>query len=164
MKLSLCMLFPSLAAGFAVRSSGAGIAFPHSKDPASFGTENPFILIARVQVKPGKVDEYLEIAGRTDEGVQNSEPGMLHHTFDADPDDDHAFTWSEVYSDDSALGAHLANPVVGKYLEDHADVCEAFSVEIYGTLGDETVAAVAGLPFPVKVFKTKLGYSRIKPE
>ena len=75
MKLSLCMLFPSLAAGFAVRSSGAGIAFPHSKDPASFGTENPFILIARVQVKPGKVDEYLEIAGRTDEGVQNSELG-----------------------------------------------------------------------------------------
>ena len=54
-------------------SKPSGVAFPHSKDPASFGAENPFILIARVQVKPGKVEEYLEIAGRTYEGVQDSE-------------------------------------------------------------------------------------------
>ena len=72
----------------------ASLSVPHTNDPAAFGASTPFILIARVQVKPGKVKEYLAIADQTDLGVSDSEPGMLHHTFDVSEDDDHAYTWS----------------------------------------------------------------------
>ena len=49
-------------------------------------------------VKADKVDEYLKLAEETDTAVMNSEPGMLHHTFDVDPDTRNSFVWSEVYS------------------------------------------------------------------
>ena len=52
----------------------------------SFGAETPFILLARIQVKPDKVQEYLLLAAKTDKAVEDSEPGMLHHTFDQDPE------------------------------------------------------------------------------
>ena len=32
--------------------------------------DNPFLLIARIQVKPGKVNEYLEIADTVDNGYR----------------------------------------------------------------------------------------------
>ena len=51
----------------------------------SFGAETPFILLARIQVKPDKVQEYLLLAAKTDKAVEDSEPGMIHHTFDQDP-------------------------------------------------------------------------------
>ena len=36
-------------------------------------TENkPFVLIARIHVKPGNVDQYLEIAAEVDTEVENS--------------------------------------------------------------------------------------------
>ena len=40
---------------------------------------------------------------------------MLHHTFDQDPDDPLRFVWSEVYKNDDALLAHLANPASVSY-------------------------------------------------
>ena len=46
----------------------------------SFGAETPFILLARIQVKPDKVQEYLLLAAKTDKAVEDSEPGMIHHT------------------------------------------------------------------------------------
>ena len=57
----------------------------------SFGAETPFILLARIQVKPDKVQEYLLLAAKTDKAVEDSEPGMLHHTFDQDPENPHCF-------------------------------------------------------------------------
>ena len=48
---------------------------------------NPFILIARIRVKEGKVEEYLKIAKEADDAVNASEPDMLIHTFDQDPTD-----------------------------------------------------------------------------
>ena len=44
--------------------------------------EDPFVLIARVRVKEGMVDQYLEIADEADKAVEASEPGMLFHNFD----------------------------------------------------------------------------------
>ena len=45
-------------------------------------TENkPFVLIARIHVKLGNVDQYLEIVAKVDEEVESSEPGMLFHNF-----------------------------------------------------------------------------------
>ena len=44
---------------------------------ASFDKSTPFMLLARIHVKPGCVDQYLELARVTDEAVQTSEPGMF---------------------------------------------------------------------------------------
>tara|TARA_B100000614_G_scaffold148954_1_gene132188 strand:- start:331 stop:630 length:300 start_codon:yes stop_codon:yes gene_type:complete len=62
----------------------------------SFAAETPFILLARIQVKPDEVQEYFLLAPKTDKAVEYSEPGMLHHSFDQDPDNPHRFVWSEV--------------------------------------------------------------------
>ena len=54
---------------------------------SSFGSDTPFMLLAKLKVKEDKVAEYLEIADKTDKAVEADEPGMLHHTFDQDLDD-----------------------------------------------------------------------------
>ena len=82
---------------------------------------------------------------------------MLHHTFDQDPDDPLRFVWSEVYKNDDALLAHLANPALGVYLEAHAELGTDLSVEFYGTVGDKVIEAMNGTGVPYKIFKTKLG-------
>ena len=58
-------------------------------------SQNPFVLLARITVKKGCVEDYLRIAAAADVAVEKSEPGMLLHSFDADPDDDHKFVWTE---------------------------------------------------------------------
>ncbi len=128
---------------------------------AKFDSSTPFILIARIQVKPGKVAEYLELATKTDAAVEASEPGMLHHTFDQDPEDPLCFTWSEVYKNDDAFLAHLANPSVGEYLQGHAELGDGFTVEVYGTVGEKCKEAMNATALPLKFFESKCGYSRV---
>ena len=48
------------------------------------------MLLAKLKVKEDKVAEYLEIADKTDKAVEADEPGMLHHTFDQDPENSHS--------------------------------------------------------------------------
>ena len=60
---------------------------------SSFDKSTPFMLLARIRVKPGCAEQYLELARITDEAVEASEPGMIHHIFDQDPDDPQAFAW-----------------------------------------------------------------------
>lgn len=127
--------------------------------------DKPFILIARVRVMPGKVEDYLKIAELVDAEVEKTEPGMLFHNFDADPTDPSQFTWTELYKDDVSLINHLNNPPVQDYLAKHLELAESLEVEIYGTLDDETAEYLnaawgdAGIPF--KYFKsTKVGYIR----
>ena len=123
--------------------------------------QTSFVLIARVHVKPGRVDDYLEIAATVDAEVEKSEHGMLFHNFDADPSDPYAFTWTEVYRNDAALIAHQENPPVGAYLEAHAELGDGFEVEIFGRLADETIAAVNGLGIPWKHYvTTRVGFVR----
>ena len=50
-------------------------------------SENPFVLLARITVKEGMVDEYLKIAEEVDKAVEKTEEGMLFHSFYRDPDD-----------------------------------------------------------------------------
>jgi len=127
-----------------------------------FGSDTPFMLLAKLKVKEDKVSEYLEIADKTDKAVQAEKPGMPHHAFDQDPDDSLRFVWSEVYkNDDAFLLAHLANPALGVYLEAHAELGTDFSVEFYGTVGDKVIEAMQRTGVPYKIFKTKLGYSRV---
>ena len=128
---------------------------------AKFGSSTPFILIARIKVKPGKVAEYLQLATKTDAAVEASEQGMLHHTFDQDPENPLCFVWSEVYKNDDAFLAHLANPSVGEYLQGHAELGDDFTVEVYGTVGEECKEAMIATGLPIKIFESKCGYSRV---
>ncbi len=122
---------------------------------------NPFILIARIRVKEGKVDEYIKIAKEADDAVNASEPDMLIHTFDQDPSDPLEFTWSEVYRTSEAMIHHINNPPVQDYVKKHQEIADKFEIEVYGNITDETIKAIEGLNVPFKYFKTtKVGYIR----
>ena len=121
----------------------------------------PFVLIARIHVKPGNVEKYLEIAAKVDAEVANSEPGMLLYNFDADPSDPLSFTWTEVYKNDDALITHINNPPVQRYVEQHAELGDGFEIEIYGKPKKETIQAVKELGMSFKHFvTTDVGYVR----
>ena len=127
---------------------------------AAFDQSTPFMLLARINVKPGCIDQYLELARITDAAVQSSEPGMLHHTFDQDPENPQAFVWSEVYANDDAFAAHVANPPVQEYLRKHAELGDGFSIEVYGTVGDDCKKLMESFGLPLQIYVSKLGYSR----
>ena len=127
--------------------------------------ETPFVLIARLKVKHGKVEEYFKIAKEADDAVEKTEPGMLFHNFDADPTDELKFTWTEIYKNDAALIFHIKNPPVGKYVEKHFELADSFEIEIYGKLASETIEflsdAWGSANIPFKHFKTtNVGYYR----
>jgi hypothetical protein len=92
--------------------------------------------------------------------VKQKEPGMLHHTFDQDPNDLLSFTWSEVYKNDKAFADHLSNEDVKLYLQKHAEFGSDFSVEVYGTVGHECLQLMKNTNLPLKVYNTLFGYSR----
>ena len=78
--------------------------------------KNPFILLARITVKEGMVDEYLKIASAADKSVQATEEGMLFHNFDSDPDDPNKFVWTEIYIKSQDFLFHADNPPVQDYI------------------------------------------------
>ena len=124
---------------------------------------NPFILIARIRVKEGKIEEYFKIAKEADNAVNASEPDMLIHTFDQDPTDPLEFTWSEVYRNSEAMVHHLNNPPVQVYVKKHDEIADKFEIEVYGNITEETIKAIENTKVPFKHFKTtEVGYIRKK--
>ena len=122
---------------------------------------NPFILIARIHIKEGQVENYLNIADEVDKAVEVSEPGMLFHNFDSDPSDPLAYTWTEVYANSQAFLDHNANPPVGEYVIKHAEMGDGFTIEIYGNVSQDVIDAINALEIPLKHFKTsRVGYVR----
>ena len=93
--------------------------------------------------------------------VQAFEPGIIHHTFDQDPESKQGFTWSEVYKVDSAFLAHLANILVVEYLIKHAEIGDSFSVEVCGTVVVEGRNAREATRRRLKIHASKCGYSRV---
>lgn len=147
----------------ALSLSPVAISAHHEEDSLKESGKNPFILIARIQVKEGMVDEYLEIANSVDNAVEASEPGMLFHNFDSDPEDPLAFTWTEVYSNSKAFIKHDANPPVQEYVTKHAELADGFTIEVYGNVSQEVIDTINRLGIPLKHFKTtKVGYVRAK--
>jgi quinol monooxygenase YgiN len=147
----------------ALSLSPVAISAHHEEDSLKESGKNPFILIARIQVKEGMVDEYLEIADTVDNAVEASEPGMLFHNFDSDPEDPLAFTWTEVYSNSKAFIKHDANPPVQEYVTKHAELADGFTIEVYGNVSQEVIDTINRLGIPLKHFKTtKVGYVRAK--
>ena len=147
----------------ALSVSPVAISAHHEEDSLKESGKNPFILIARIQVKEGMVDEYLEIADTVDNAVEASEPGMLFHNFDSDPEDPLAFTWTEVYSNSKAFIKHDSNPPVQEYVTKHAELADGFTIEVYGNVSQEVIDTINRLGIPLKHFKTtKVGYVRAK--
>ena len=118
----------------------------------NFGKLTPFLLLAKIKIKEDKVAEYLELADKTDKAVEAAEPGMLHHTFDQDPDDPLRFVWSEAYKNDDTFLTHLANPVISLYIKEHSKIADNFTVEFYGTVGEKYFKVMKGTGIPFKVF------------
>ena len=124
-------------------------------------SENPFVLLARITVREGMVDAYLEIAEEVDRAVENTEEGMLLHTFDRDPDDPHKFVWTEVYRKSDDFLFHADNPPVLEYVEKHAELATHFAIEIYGNVSNEVIEAINSREIPLKHFaSTSVGYIR----
>ena len=105
--------------------------------------------------------DYLKIAAAADVAVEKSEPGMLFHSFDADPDDDHKFVWTEIYRSSNDFIAHADNPPVQEYVEKHGEIANEFSIEVYGKISDQCIEKIQSLGVPFKHFKaTSVGYFR----
>ena len=121
-------------------------------------SNTPFVLLASLRVKPDRLEEYLELAEKTDTAVKESEPGMLLHTFDADPSDPCAFTWTEVYENDAALIAHLNNPKLAVYLKCHEVMGGGLEVEIYGALAEDTIKFLNDSGIQWKHHCTRFGF------
>ena len=115
---------------------------------------NPFILLARITVSPGKLDAYLDLAAGVDAEVEASEPGMLFHNFDQDSTDPHKLVWSEVYRQSDDFLFHADNPPVVDYVDKHADLAESFTIEIYGTVSQAVIDKINDLGVPLQYFPT----------
>ena len=46
-----------------------------------FGSDTPFMLLAKLKVKEDKIAEYLEIADKTDKAIEDDEPGVQYKIF-----------------------------------------------------------------------------------
>ncbi len=121
----------------------------------------PFVLLARITVKQGMINEYLSLAAEADKAVERTEEGMLFHNFDADPDDPHNFVWTEVYRKSSDFLFHADNPPVQDYVEKHAELATHFFIEIYGNVSQAVIDKIKSLGIPLKHFATTcVGYVR----
>ena len=138
--------------------TGAG----HAASPkeAATGASKPFVLIARLHALPGQSPQVIALSDAADQAVKATEPGMLLHTFDRDPNDALGFVWTEVYANSQALEFHLQNPDLIKYLEEVGPLLDIFTVELYGSVSDSAVSMLRATGTPTKHYKTELGYIR----
>ena len=122
---------------------------------------NPFVLLARITVKEGKLEEYLAIASEVDKAVESTEEGMLLHTLDLDPNDPHRLVWTEVYRRSEDFLFHADNPPVLEYVSQHQELAVEFTVEIYGNVSQAVIEKIDSLEIPCKHFETSaVGYVR----
>ena len=120
----------------------------------------PFVVIGRLHALPVRGDALLTLSAAVDKKVEKSEPGMLLHTFDQDPNDSLGFVWTEVYASRLAFEYHLQNPDLNAYLEAAGAITDAFSVEVYGTVSPSALATTSAAGVPFEHFKTRAGYIR----
>ena len=68
------------------------------------------ILLVEVNVKPERLDEFLELIKYDAEHSENDEPGCLRFDVLQDNSDPNKFFFYEVYLDENAVKAHQAAP------------------------------------------------------
>ena len=119
-----------------------------------------FVLIARLHALPGQADQVVALSATVDKKVEAGEPGMLLHTFDQNPSDPQGFIWTEVYENSEALIFHLNNADLSAYLKTVSPLLDDFTVELYGAVSDEAVAALRATGTPTTHYPNVLGYIR----
>jgi quinol monooxygenase YgiN len=119
-----------------------------------------FVLIARLHAFPGQAEQVIALSSAVDQKVEAGEPGMLLHTFDRDPGDSQGFIWTEVYEKSEALIFHLNNADLGAYLAAVSPLLDEFTVELYGAVSEEAVAALRATGIPTTHYPNVLGYVR----
>ena len=123
--------------------------------------ENPFVILARITVKDGMVNDYLAIAEEADKAVEKTEEGMLFHNFDADPDDPNKFFSIEIYRKSEDFIFHADNPPVEEYVVRHGELATQFSIENYGNVSLAVIDKINSLDIPLKHFSsTSVGFVR----
>ena len=123
----------------------------------------PCVLIGRLQALPGPGDALLTLSAAVDKKVEQSEPGMLLHTFDRDPNESPGFVWTEVCASSRVFKYHLQNPDLNAYLEAAGEITDAFSAALrcnamYGTVSHPALAAMNAAGVPFEHFETRAGY------
>ena len=122
--------------------------------------ETPFVLIAKLLVKPDQVEEHLKIAQKADYAVRYSEQGTQLHTFDASPDDPCTFKWTEFYQNDAALIVNFKKPQLQPYLTEHNRLADGeIKVTIYGNLAKGMVQFLNQSGVPRRPHPSKLGFA-----
>ena len=66
------------------------------------------------------------LAAEADKAVEKTEEGMLFHNFDADPDDQNKFVWTEIYRKSEDFLFHADNPPVQEYVTKHSELATHF--------------------------------------
>ena len=121
-----------------------------------------FIVLARIRIKAGCVDDYISMSKATDDLVQQNESGTAHHVFVADPNDPLLFTWAEAFVNDEAFLEHLNAPHIANYFKEHGRLGEAFSLEFYGSIGEASLKAMEQSGITFTVYETACGFSRLQ--
>ena len=121
-----------------------------------------FIVLARIRIKAGCVDDYISMSKATDDLVQQNESGTAHHVFVADPNDPLLFTWAEAFVNDEAFLEHLNAPHIANYFKEHERLGEAFSLEFYGSIGEPSLKAMEQSGITFTVYETACGFSRLQ--
>lgn len=85
------------------------------------------IILVEVNVKPERMNDFLELIKYDAEHSENDEPGCLRFDVLQDTEDPNRFFYYEVYRDETARAAHRETPHFKKYAEESADM---FSGEV----------------------------------
>ncbi|GAB2663358.1 putative quinol monooxygenase [Saccharopolyspora gloriosae] len=80
------------------------------------------VLVASLQVKPGRRDDFLTAIKADAQASVAGEPGCVSFDVVVDTEDDHHFVLYEVYLDQAALEAHRASPHFAAWTEAAAEV------------------------------------------
>ncbi|MGW0895260.1 putative quinol monooxygenase [Saccharopolyspora sp. NPDC002578] len=80
------------------------------------------VLVASLQVKPGRRDDFLTAIKADAQASVADEPGCVSFDVVVDTEDDHHFVLYEVYLDQAALEAHRASPHFAAWTEAAAEV------------------------------------------
>ena len=122
-------------------------------------TPNPVVLLARITVKQGMINEYLSIAAKADKAVEKTEEGMLLHNFDLEPNDPHKYVWKEVYRKSENFLFQVDNPPGQDHVKKHNNFATHFSIEILGNASQAVIDKIKSLGIPLKHFTTtSVGY------
>jgi quinol monooxygenase YgiN len=79
-------------------------------------------LAVSLQVRPGRLEEFLAAIEENAERSATDEPGCLYFDVVQALDDDHHFVFYELYADEDAVAAHRAAPHFARWRE-AADRC-----------------------------------------